>query len=509
MKRCVVVLAAAVCAAGLLAVSPASAVSAVSAASPAAVSPRAEGSGWVGSWGTAPAPAARDGISRDGLDDRTVRMVVRTSIGGDHLRLRLSHAYGTRPLTLGRTTVALPLPGSPAAVVPGSAREVTYDGGAARTTLPAGAETFSDPVDFDVPAGADLLVSIHLPEPTGPTTWHWLAQQRSHVSEPGDHTADPTGTAFRRTETSWFFLTGVDVRGADARGTRARGAVVAIGDSQTDGVGSTMDGNGRWTDALARRLAADPATGGLGVLNKGIGGNRVLRDGTETDRPQRGTSALGRLDRDALAQAGVRTVVLYEGVNDLQLAPYASADEVLNGLRTMAQRLRERGIRVLVGTLTPFKDSPFWTEDAERARAELNTALRTAPGFDAVVDFDAAVRDPADPRRVRAAYDSGDHIHLNDAGYRALAEAVPTAGLAGTGERAGAADSGRAADRTGAGCRAAAPARAAVRGGATHRAATTDPARAAVPGGATHRAARAAARAAITDRARTTDRRLP
>ncbi|MFE5483507.1 SGNH/GDSL hydrolase family protein [Streptomyces sp. NPDC056527] len=421
----------AVCATGLLAASPAA------AGRPGPVpGAEADASGWVGSWGTAPAPAAPDGISRDGLDDRTVRMVVHTSIGGGELRLRLSHAYGTRPLTLGRTTVALPVPGSPAAVVPGSAREVTFDGGASGTTVPAGSEAVSDPVAFDVPAGADLAVSVHLPEPTGPTTWHWLAQQRGYVSEPGDHTADRAGTAFTRTETSWFFLTGVDVRGADARGTRPRGAVVAIGDSQTDGVGSTPDGNGRWTDALARRLAADPATAGVGVLNKGIGGNRVLRDGTETDRPQRGTRALGRLDRDAIAQAGVRTVVLYEGVNDLQLAPYATADDVLQGLRTMAQRLRERGIRVLVGTLTPFKDSPFWTADAERARAELNAALRSAPEFDAVADFDAAVRDPADPRRVRAAYDSGDHIHLNDAGYRALAEAVPTAGLTGTTGRA-------------------------------------------------------------------------
>ncbi|MEU6877819.1 SGNH/GDSL hydrolase family protein [Streptomyces sp. NPDC046712] len=429
-------LSAAVCAAGLLAASPAS--SAASPSSAPASAPRAsDAAGWAGSWGTAPAPAAPDGISRDGLDDRTVRMVVHTSIGGGELRLRLSNAHGTGPLTLGRTTVALPRPDAPAAVLPGSVRPVTFDGGAARTTLPAGSEALSDPVAFDVPAGADLLVSIHLPEPTGPTTWHWLAQQRSHVSEPGDHTADQDGTAFTRTETSWFFLTGVDVRGADARGTRARGTVVAIGDSQTDGVGSTPDGNGRWTDALARRLAADPATRGLGVLNKGIGGNRVLRDGTETDRPQRGTSALGRLDRDAIAQAGVRTVVLYEGINDLQLAPHAGADDVLRGLRTMAQRLRERDIRVLVGTLTPFKDSPFWTPDAERARTELNTALRTAPEFDAVVDFDAAVRDPADPRRVRAAYDSGDHIHLNDAGYRALAEAVPTAGMPAATARAG------------------------------------------------------------------------
>ncbi|MET9529909.1 SGNH/GDSL hydrolase family protein [Streptomyces sp. NPDC006649] len=390
---------------------------------------RAAGSGetWAGSWATAPAPAAPTGISQDGLDNRTVRMVVHTSIGGSGLRLRLSNAHGTVPLAIGRTTVALPDPAaSPSSAAPGTLRQVTFDGGAAGTTVPAGGGAVSDPVAFDVPADHDLLVSVHLPEPTGPATWHWLAQQSNYVSEPGDHAADTGGAAYTRTETSWFFLTGVDVRGPAERGT-----VVALGDSQTDGGGSTQDGNGRWTDALARRLAADPSTRGLGVLNEGIGGNRVLRDGTETDRPQRGTSALGRLDRDVIEQTGVRTVVLYEGINDLQLEPYASAQEVLDGLRTIAGRLHERHIRVVVGTLTPFKGSALYTDAAELARTRLNAALLASSDFDGVVDFDAAVRDAADPQRVRDGFDSGDHIHLNDAGYRALADSVPLTGLAG------------------------------------------------------------------------------
>lgn len=382
--------------------------------------PAPAGGIWSGTWGTAPAPAAPDGISRTGIDDRTVRMIVHTSVGGGELRLRLSNAHGTGDLVLGRVTVGRAESSASPTAVPGSLRPVTF-GGAAGTTVPAGAQTVSDPLPYDVPAGADLLVSVHLPRPTGPTTWHWLAQQTNYVSEPGDHTGDQGAEAFTGTETSWFFLTGVDVRGPGTRGT-----VVALGDSQTDGSGSTPDGNGRWTDAFARRLAADPATRGLGVLNKGIGGNRVLRDGTETERPQRGTSALGRLDRDVLDQSGVRATVLYEGINDLQLAPFASADEVLTGLRTLARRLHARGIPVVVGTLTPFKDSPLWTAEAERQRVALNAALRTCPDFDAVADFDAAVRDPADPQRVRAAYDGGDHIHLNDAGYRAVADAVPT-----------------------------------------------------------------------------------
>jgi lysophospholipase L1-like esterase len=375
---------------------------------------------WSGTWGTAPAPAAPDGISQTGFDNRTVRMIAHTSVGGEELRLRLSNAHGTRDLELGRITVGLATSPGSAAAVPGSLRPVTFKGSPS-TIVPAGAETVSDPLPYDVPGGADLLISVYLPEPTGPATWHWLAQQTAYLSGPGDHTDDPGAAAFTGTETSWFFLTGVDVRGPATRGT-----VVALGDSQTDGSGSTLNGNGRWTDAFARRLSADPATARLGVLNKGIGGNRVLRDGTETERPQRGTSALGRLDRDVLNQSGVRAVVLYEGINDLQLAPYASAEEVLDGLRTLAERLRARGIRVVVGTLTPFKDSPLWTAEAERQRIALNTALRTCPAFDAVADFDAAVRDPADPQRVRAAYDSGDHIHLNDSGYRAVADAVPT-----------------------------------------------------------------------------------
>ncbi|MDI3389574.1 GDSL-type esterase/lipase family protein [Streptomyces sp. B-S-A8] len=395
----------------------------------AARPPAPDSSPWYGTWGTAPAPAAPDGISQEGLEDRTVRMVVHTSVGGDELRLRLSNAYGTGPLDIGRATVARSRPGSPGAVEPGSVRRVTF-GGAAGTTVAAGAGTLTDPVGFDVPADADLVVSLYLPRATGPATWHWLAQQTSYVSEPGDHAAEEGAAAFTRTETSWFFLTGVDVRGPGLRGT-----VVALGDSQTDGVGSTPDGSARWTDALARRLAADPATRGTGVLNKGIGGNRVLRDGTETDRPQRGTSAVGRLERDVLRQSGVRTAVLYEGINDLQLEPRASAQEVLDGLRGMARRLHERGIRVVVATLTPFEGSPLWSPEAERGRAEVNAALRASTEFDAVVDFDAAVRDPADPSRVRPEYDAGDHIHLNDAGYRALAAAVPTDAL--TGEPAG------------------------------------------------------------------------
>ncbi|MEU8031130.1 SGNH/GDSL hydrolase family protein, partial [Streptomyces sp. NPDC049099] len=380
----------------------------------------AAGGTWSGTWGTAPAPAAPDGVSQTGIEDRTVRMIVHTSVGGGALRLRLSAVHGTRDLVLGRVTVGRAESPASAAAVPGSLRPVTF-GGAPGTVVPAGTETVSDPLPYDVPADADLLVSVHLPKATGPTTWHWLAHQTNYLSEPGDHTGDQGAAAFTDAATSWFFLTGVDVRGPATRGT-----VVALGDSQTDGGGSTDNGNGRWTDAFARRLAAVPATRGLGVLNKGIGGNRVLRDGAETDRPQRGTSALGRLDRDVLNQSGVRATVLYEGINDLQLTPGASADEVLAGLRTLAERLHARGIPVIVGTLTPFRDSALWTADAERQRVALNAALRTSRDFDAVADFDAVVRDPADPQRVRAGYDSGDHIHLNDAGYRAVADAVPT-----------------------------------------------------------------------------------
>ncbi|PSJ26433.1 SGNH hydrolase [Streptosporangium nondiastaticum] len=385
--------------------------------------------GWTGTWGTAPAPAAPDGISKEGLDDRTVRMVVHTSAAGGELRLRFSNAHGSAPLALGRTTVALPGPGPNPAPAAGTLRPVTF-GGAGTATVPVGAEIVSDPVPFDVPADRDLLVSVHLPKPTGPATWHWLAQQTNYVSEPGDHAADAGNGAFTRAETSWFFLTGVDVRGKGARGT-----VVALGDSQTDGVKSTLDGNARWTDALARRLTADPAGRGLGVLNEGLGGNRILRDGSETDRPQRGTAAAKRLQRDVIDRPGVRTAVLYEGINDLQLEPKASAAQVLDGLRGMARRLHEQHIRVVVGTLTPFKDSPFYTPEAEKARSEVNAALRSPAAradFDAVVDFDAAVRDEADPQRVRAAFDGGDHIHLNDAGYRTLAEAVPLAELTGS-----------------------------------------------------------------------------
>ncbi|MFF4587505.1 GDSL-type esterase/lipase family protein [Streptomyces sp. NPDC001388] len=296
-------------------------------------------------------------------------------------------------------------------------------GGERGVEVPAGAQVVSDPLAFAVPDGGDLLVSLHLPGTVASVPLHGLAVQRSYVSEPGDHTADAGGTAYTGTITTWPLLTGVDVAGGP-------GSVVLLGDSITDGDRSTVDAGRRWPDALAARLRAQHAVPRFGVLNAGIAGNRVLADrypGDGVSTVVAGVSALHRLDRDVFAQTSVRTLVVFEGINDLRAR--ATAAEVIAGLREIAERARERGVRVLGATLPPCGGSARCTPAVETERAALNAWIRDAGAFDGVLDFDRALRDPAAPARMLPAYDSGDHLHPGDAGYAALAEAVDLGAL--------------------------------------------------------------------------------
>ncbi|MEV0975424.1 SGNH/GDSL hydrolase family protein [Streptomyces sp. NPDC049915] len=378
-----------------------------------AVSVRSHAPGWTGSWAapTGGCPAVGP------WTDRTLRLVVHTSAGGPRVRLRFDNTFAGAPVRIGAATVALRAPGAAGAVPAAAPVALSFDG-AAGVVIPAGAQAVSDPLDFAVPAGADLLVSFHLPGPVTAAPVHRLGQQRSYLSEPGDHTADVSPAAYTATLTSRPLLTGVDVGGGP-------GAVVTLGDSITDGDRSTPDTNRRWPDVLAARLRRQSAVPRYGVLNQGISGNRVLTDrypGDGVSAEQSGVSALHRLDRDVFAQTGVRTLVVFEGVNDL--LDGVTAAPLIDGLRTIADRAHARGLRVLAATILPCGGHSRCPAAVDTERTAVNAWIRSTGAFDGLLDFDAVIRDPAHPARMPAAYDSGDHLHPGDAGLAALGESV-------------------------------------------------------------------------------------
>ncbi|MEU0409940.1 SGNH/GDSL hydrolase family protein [Streptomyces griseorubiginosus] len=375
-----------------------------------ALSVRAEQVGWSGSWA-----AATSNLQAVGpWSDRTLRLVVHTSVGGPRVRLRFDNTFAAAPVRIGRASVAVRAVGAVARERPVA---VAF-AGAAGVEIPAGAQAFSDPLGFEVPGGADLLVSFHLPGTVAAAPVHRLGAQRSYVSGRGDHTADGSGAPYTSVLTSRPLLTGVDVGGGP-------GSVVVLGDSITDGTKSTTDANRRWPDVLAARLRTQDVVPHYGVLNQGISGNRVVFDGYPGDGVStvaQGVSALSRFDRDVLAQGSVRTAVVFEGVNDLRSG--ASAREVVAGLRELAERGDARGLRMLAATILPCGGEARCTAAVDAERVAVNAWIRDAGVFDGVLDFDGVVRDPARPERMRAGYDSGDHLHPGDAGLAALAESV-------------------------------------------------------------------------------------
>ncbi|MFE7270588.1 SGNH/GDSL hydrolase family protein [Streptomyces sp. NPDC057623] len=375
-----------------------------------ALAVRAPATGWTGSWATATGGYPTVGP----WTDRTLRLVVHTSAGGPRVRLRFDNTFAAAPVRIGSATVAVQATGAAARATPVA---VSFRG-AAGVEIPAGAQAYSDPLGFAVPADTNLLVSFHLPGTVPAAPVHRLAQQRSYVSGPGDHTADGSAAEYPTVLTSWPLLTGVDVRGGP-------GSVVLLGDSITDGDKSTMDANRRWPNVLATRLLKQSVVPRYGVLNQGISGNRVVLDrypgdGVSTDTA--GVSALYRFDRDVLAQTSARTAVVFEGINDLRWD--TTAEQVIAGLREIADRGHARGLRMLAATILPCEGEVRCTAWADAERSEVNAWIRASGVFDGVLDFDAVVRDPARPSRMLPAYDSGDHLHPGDAGLAALAEAV-------------------------------------------------------------------------------------
>ncbi|HEY7101601.1 MAG TPA: SGNH/GDSL hydrolase family protein [Mycobacteriales bacterium] len=387
---------------------------------------------WVGSWGSVPTtvPPASDTV----FSDQTIRQTVHLSVGGSRLRVRFSNEFGTAPLVIGEAHVGRAAGSEPSrSVAAGSDRRLTF-AGQVSATVPAGAPLLSDPVRLAVPAGADLVVSLYLPQPTKATTTHAFAFQDNVVAAgnvTGSRTVTPTAT-FQQ----WWFLSGVSVA-APARD----GAVVALGDSITDGANTTPNRNARWPDVLARRLQATPDLRGLGVLNEGISGNRLLHDpnplagsGADAFAAQFGESALRRFDRDVSSQPGGRYVIVLLGVNDLghpgTIAPEServTPADLIAGYQQVIARAHQQGMLVFGGTITPFANDTFGfdTPANRAARLVVNHWIRTSGAYDGVIDFDAALRDPADPERIRPEFDSGDHLHPNDAGAAALANAVP------------------------------------------------------------------------------------
>jgi lysophospholipase L1-like esterase len=334
--------------------------------------------------------------------DETVRMIVRTSIGGRRLRLELSNAFGTKPLMIGAAHVALREKDS--AIVTGSDRALAFSGKPS-FTIPPGALALSDAVDLDVQQLSDLVISLYLPADTGLPTTHSTGLHTTYIS-PGDLTS-ATALNDAKTSRAWYFISGVDVVAPPPTG------VVA---------------DRSWPSLFAKRVLSNSGTTNLAVVNEGISGNRVLRD-------QAGINALARLDRDVFSQPGVKWMTVMEGINDIgrgtqkgaQASDAVTADEVIAGLRQIVERAHLHGIKVLGATLTPYEGAAYYSETGETMREAVNSWIRTGGAFDAVVDFDAVVRDPANPKQIRSDFNIRDHLHPNDAGYQAMADAIDLA----------------------------------------------------------------------------------
>lgn len=389
----------------------------------AATCPMAACSPWVATWGTAMVEAGS--ANAPDISGQTLRMIIHTSIGGRQVRIWLSNRFGTVPLHIGAAHIAISAIANPvagaemSAILPASDRSLTFDHRNSVTIAP-GATVVSDAVTLDVPGLSNIAVSLYFPDSTLGTTVHGGAQQISYAAT-GNLVNAPDLAGKSWTKVSWYILTGVDVNAPGGA------AVVALGDSITDGNHSTQSENHRWPDYLAARLAENEATrkaGVLGVVNTGISGNRLLLDGD-------GPNALARLDWDVLNRSNVRYLILFEGINDIEAAtrnrqPYGDLEQRLEwGLSQIAAQAHQHGILVLGATqMTDCHDYTCTWPEGERVRTALNEWIRKAEIFDGLIDFDKATRDPQHPTQLLQQYNSGDYVHPNDTGYRAMAEAI-------------------------------------------------------------------------------------
>ncbi|HLJ76031.1 MAG TPA: SGNH/GDSL hydrolase family protein [Acidobacteriaceae bacterium] len=377
----------------------------------------------MATWGASQQiPEPQNALAPDYLRDATLRQIVHVSLGGSVLRVHLSNAFGVNALHFTSVHLARPLAPDSPAIDPASDRALTFSG-APDVTVPPGAEYVSDPIAYTVAPLSDLAISFHLNDPPSPETGHPGSRSTSYYVHDDAVSAATLNNPGKVDH--WYQITGIDVEAAPGAA-----AVVALGDSITDGHGATTNGNDRWTDDLARRLQQNPATRNVGVSNQGIGGNHLLIDGL-------GPNALARFDRDVLAPASTRWVIVFEGVNDLggltrlgAVSPAQHAalvQRIIAAYQQMIARAHAHGIEVIGATITPYGGSGYYHPDAENEadRQAVNAWIRGAGHFDAVIDFDKVVRDPGQPDRLLPAYDCGDHLHPSPAGYKAMADAIP------------------------------------------------------------------------------------
>jgi lysophospholipase L1-like esterase len=373
------------------------------ASTQAVAAPHATTSGvWTGTWAVAPQSGGTS------FSNQTIRQIVHTSISGSVARIQLSNVFGSQSLSIADVHVAQS--GSGSAITAGTDHTVTF-GGATSTTIPTGGTAISDPISFAVSALSNVTVSVYLPQATGPATYHQQGTQTNYIAS-----GDVSGAASlsnAQTTGSYYFLTNLDVQNSNAAG-----AVVTLGASITDGVASSQDTNQRWPNDLAQRLVNSGQT--IGVLNEGISGNRLLVDGA-------GQSALNRFARDVLSQPGVRWVIFSDDpINDLgSTSPQPTASQLIAGLQQLISLAHQNGVKFLCSTLTPYQGASYWNSSGETAREAINAFIRSSSsGCDGVVDQDTATHDPSNPTWYLPAYDSGDHLHPNNAGLQAIANAV-------------------------------------------------------------------------------------
>ena len=390
--------------------------------------PLARAQQWIATWGAAPtaAPPLDTGFTPafvDGFNNQTIRNIVHTSVGGRAVRVRLTNRFSSHTVTFESVYVGLVHSG---AILEAHSNRVLTFRGHTTVSLSAGEDALSDPVLFDVPPDADLAISLFTEAATGVPTIHLVANETTYVGD-GNLAASEDGALLAPAATSWYFVDRVDVLASD----RIKGVVVAFGDSITDGDQSTLDQNRRWPNYLAHRILAGPPGLQMAVLDEGISANRLL-----TDSPCFGLSGENRLEKDVLNQPGVRFVILMEGLNDIGFPVYkapfycidpnieVSAGQIITGYEQVIAKVHAKGLKIFAGTLIPFKGAWYWTPEGEAKRAEINNFIKTSGEFDGVIDFAAAVADPNDPTMVAAQLLSRDNVHPNDAGYKAMADAV-------------------------------------------------------------------------------------